>query len=143
MNTAIIVKSGLGFLHLINKNEMIVIKAIQKLYGWNNSNLVSNCVMAGAQTLLINVIVDNPSSSLTKAFSPVVDRLFNEENMARIEEELQKEKANIDPDLIKQAQEHMAIITESLHVFQVHRKRGRPANEKRPLGRPIDRGVKG
>jgi hypothetical protein len=121
--------------------EMIPIKAVQKLYNFNNSQFVRISVLYGTFLLMLQKVLDNPSMSMTKIMEPAVKTIFNEQVQKEIEAELARLKTEIDPKIFGEAQEQMEIINESIKVFWEHNKRGRPARARRKRGRPQDKGV--
>jgi len=128
---------------MFNKKEMIPIRAVQKLYGWNNSQLVKQSIMVGTLFLLEERILNTPRTGLTQMMKIAVDTIFDKRTIKRIEKELEKQKASIDPAIMKQAEEEFQLLGASMNAFKEHRKRGRPSAQHRGRGRPKDIGIKG
>jgi hypothetical protein len=126
---------------MFTRQEMIPIRTVQKLYSWNNSQMVRQSVMVGTQVLLEGRIIYNPNSSLSKVMQVIIKKIFNKRTINRIEKELEKEKAKIDPATFKQAQEELELLKISMRVFKEHKSRGRPKAKKGVRGRPTDTGI--
>lgn len=125
-------KSGKILSAEFTDKEMAVIKAMMRLYGWNNSKLLRKCVMIGCISLLVEDILNNPRNPLAKVLEPVAKRIFDDETLQRVESEIQKEGTKLDPLTIAGAKKQFAILQHSLRFFKEHPKRGRP----RKLGTP-------
>src|SRR5437773_2362246 len=115
--------------------EMRVIKQVQRLYKFNQSQLVRASVGTGISVLLIQALTMSEKSPLVQALRPVLEKVFDKKKMKEIEQAIEKIK-NEHPELVKKSEEDGKILNESVNVFRKHNKRGAPKRSSRKRGRP-------